>query len=362
MAEQNEAQEKSHDPTPTRLRQARKDGDIAISAEAHVLLIYLFMMIAIAMIGPEIVQSFGGRAQNALRSPDDLGDLIFRHGGRGRLGQIFLYISAPALVLLAVPLFAVIISAIAQNAFVLAPKRLKINLSRLSPLANAKKKYGPQGVFEFVKTGTKLTLVLLLSGILISLHSDKAIRLAALEPEQGYAFAGQWALSVLAIFTLSALIVTAIDLPMQHAQQSKKLRMSQHDLKEEAKKTEGDPHLKQERRRRAEEFANAASLKDIPGADVVIVNPTHYAVVLKWARTRNSAPVCVSKGLDHMAARIREIATENGVPIRHDPPTARAIYGTVDIGEEIKAEHYAAVAAGLRFADEIRRKARERNG
>ena len=296
MAEQSEAQEKSHDPTPSRLRQARKDGDIAISAEAHILLIYLFMMLAIAMIGPEIVHAFGGRAHSTLQSPDDLGDIIFRGGGQGNLGQILLYISAPALVLLAVPLFAVISSAIAQNAFVIAPKRLKINLSRLSPLANAKKKFGPQGLFEFAKTGTKLMLVLLLSGVIISLNAEKAIRLAALEPEQGYALTGRWALSVLGIFTLSALIITAIDLPMQHAQQTKKLRMSQQDLKEEAKKTEGDPHLKQERRRRAQEFANAASLNDIPGADVVIVNPTHYAVVLKWARTRNSAPVCVSKG------------------------------------------------------------------
>ncbi len=362
VAEQNEAQEKSHDPTPTKLRQARKDGEIAISAEAHVLLIYLFMMIALAMIGPGIIEIFGTRALNALRSPEDLGNLVLSRETEGQFRRLLLYIAAPALVLLAVPLLAVFISAIAQNALVIAPKRLKINLSRLSPLANAKKKFGPHGLFEFTKTGMKLILVLLMTAILISLDMEKLVALAGLEPGQGYSIVGQWSLAVLAVFTLSALIITTIDLPMQHAQQTKKLRMSQQELKEEAKKTEGDPHLKQERRRRAEEFANAASLKDIPGADVVIVNPTHYAVVLKWARTRNTAPICVSKGLDHMAGRIREIAAEHGVPIRRDPPTARAIFGTVEIGEEIKPEHYAAVAAILKFADEIRRKARERTG
>jgi len=362
MAEQNEAQEKSHDPTPSRLQQARKDGDIAISSELHVLFIYLSMLITLAAIGPRIVKSFGERSLMALEYPGDLGDKFLSTGEDAKLGIFLLTLAAPVLVLLAVPLCAVILSAISQNALIIAPKRLKINISRLSPLANAKKKFGPQGLFEFVKTGSKLLLVLTFSAVLVSMHSDRLVELAGLEAPQGYAIAGRWSLAILAVFAASALIVTVVDLPMQHMQKTKKLRMSQQELKEEAKKNEGDPHLKQERRRRAEDRSSAQSLKDVPGADVIIVNPTHYAVALKWARTRNSAPVCVSKGVDQIAGRIREIAAEHGIPIRHDPPTARAIYGTVDIGEEIRPEHYAAVAAGLRFADEIRRKSRERFG
>lgn len=101
-------------------------------------------------------------------------------------------------------------------------------------------------------------------------------------------------------------------------------------------------------------------MQDVPGADVVIVNPTHYAVVLKWSRTAGSAPVCVAKGQDAVALKIREIASEAGVPIRSDPPTARALHATTRIGDEIAPEHYEPVAAAIRFAEDMHRRARER--
>ena len=103
-------------------------------------------------------------------------------------------------------------------------------------------------------------------------------------------------------------------------------------------------------------------LLDVPKADVVIVNPTHYAVALKWARARGSAPVCVAKGEDAVALRIREIAAEAGVPIHSDPPTARALYASVEIGQEIPPDHYRAVAAAIRFADPMRKVVRARGG
>jgi len=97
----------------------------------------------------------------------------------------------------------------------------------------------------------------------------------------------------------------------------------------------------------------------VPDADVVIVNPTHYAVALKWSRAPGSAPTCVAKGVDHIALSIRELAEENGVPIRHDPPTARALYATTQIGDEIDSDHYRVVAAAIRFAETLRRRAKK---
>ncbi len=123
------------------------------------------------------------------------------------------------------------------------------------------------------------------------------------------------------------------------------------------KEQEGDPTMKQNRRERGQAIARNQMMKDVPSADVVIVNPTHYAVALKWDRKAGGAPICVAKGTDEIALKIREIAAISGVPIRSDPPTARAIHASVEIGEEVKREHYAAVAAAIHFADAMRKKA-----
>ncbi len=155
-------------------------------------------------------------------------------------------------------------------------------------------------------------------------------------------------------------VVGLADLLWQRFDHARKLMMSFQELRDEAKESEGDPHLKSERRRRGQEIATNRMLADVPTADVVVVNPTHYAVALKWSREKGSAPVCVAKGVDEVALRIREAATVAGVPIRSDPPTARALHATTELGEEISHEHYAAVAAAIRFSEEIRAKARER--
>ncbi|MHA1527614.1 MAG: EscU/YscU/HrcU family type III secretion system export apparatus switch protein, partial [Alphaproteobacteria bacterium] len=136
--------------------------------------------------------------------------------------------------------------------------------------------------------------------------------------------------------------------------------MSHQELKDEGKQAEGDPHIRAQRRERAHQIANNRMLLAVPEADVVIANPTHYAVALKWPRHDGSAPVCLAKGVDEIALAIRARAAEAGVPVQTDPPTARSLHGLVEVGQEIRPEHYQAVAAAIIFADEMRRKARER--
>ena len=126
---------------------------------------------------------------------------------------------------------------------------------------------------------------------------------------------------------------------------------------DEVKHSEGDPHIKQQRRQRAVEIAMNQMLSDVPDAGCRDRQPTHYAVALKWDRLSSGAPVCVAKGIDEIAARIREVAAENAVPIHSDPPTARALHASVDIGDEISPDHYVPVAAAIRFAEAVRRKA-----
>jgi flagellar biosynthetic protein FlhB len=133
--------------------------------------------------------------------------------------------------------------------------------------------------------------------------------------------------------------------------------MTRQEMTEEHKESEGDPHFRAHRRQRGQEIAMNRMLRAVPEADVVLVNPTHYAVALKWNRKDGRAPVCIAKGRDEVAARIRERANAAGVPVHRDPPTARALHAALDIGDEIGREHYQAVAAAIRFAEAMRKKA-----
>ena len=135
-------------------------------------------------------------------------------------------------------------------------------------------------------------------------------------------------------------------------------RMTRQEMLDEMKDSEGDPHTKAQRRQRGQEIAMNQMLADVAKANVVIVNPTHYAVALKWQRGARTAPILVAKGVDEVARKIRERAAEHGVPIHSDPPTARAIHASVDLGKPIRPDQYRAVAAAIRFAQAMRTRAK----
>lgn len=151
---------------------------------------------------------------------------------------------------------------------------------------------------------------------------------------------------------------SVVDFLWKRHEHHRKNRMSRKEMEDEHKESEGDPHMKAARRQKAVDLATRQMLADVARADVVVVNPTHYAVALEWKRGSGRAPVCLAKGVDEVAARIRERARDNKVPVWSDPPCARAIFASVDIGQEIRREHFAAVAAAIRFAEQMREKAR----
>lgn len=157
-----------------------------------------------------------------------------------------------------------------------------------------------------------------------------------------------------------AAVLGLIDYIWQYAEHQRKNRMSRKEMTDEMKQSEGDPMLKHMRRQKGIAIAMNQMLADVPTADVIVVNPTHYAVALKWNRQSRSAPICVAKGVDEIAARIRETAIEHAVPIHSDPPTARTLFATVEIGAEISHEHFAAVAVAIRFAEDITKRAKAR--
>ena len=235
---------------------------------------------------------------------------------------------------------------------------MRPKLSRINPLQNAKNKYGLSGLFEFVKSFAKLLLYSLLLGAFLAFRLSDMAGAVHAEPHIVGALMVQMLVEFMSVALLIALAIGAVDYVWQYFDHLRKNRMSHKEIRDEHKQHEGDPHMKQERRQRATKIASEQMMAEVPQADVVIVNPTHFAVALKWSRLPGAAPVCVAKGADHIALAIRELAYSSGVPVRHDPPTARALFATTAIGQEISPDHYRAVAAAIRFAETMRRRAR----
>lgn len=355
-----EEEDKQFEPTQKKLDDARRKGDIARSTDLNTAATYAGLVLAGMALGAESLQSAGETLMQMLAQPEVLSAEIFNGGMQTGIGQMIWSTIRPVSVWFWAPACAVLLVILAQRSFVVAPSRLQPKLNRLSLLANAKNKFGRQGLFEFAKAFLKLSVLSLVLGIFLVQITPQIVESVYYDPAPGTANMMQLALRFLVLILVVASLVGGVDYMFQNAEHLRKLRMSRQELTDETKQAEGDPHVKQQRRARAQEIAMNKMLADVPKADVIIVNPTHYAVALKWSRTKSSAPECVAKGVDEIAARIREIAQESGVPIHRDPPTARALHASIDIGEQIWPEHYAAVAAAIRFADKMAQKARAR--
>lgn len=352
--------EKVFDPTPQKLEEARKKGDIPKFADVTTAAIYLALLAVVATAGALAVERFASTMMTLLANPDRLAERILGPGGPGLSASIMIEALGALAPFFLLPIGAVLVSLFAQQAIVFSGEKLAPKASRISILSNAKQKFGPTGLVEFAKSAVKLTAIAVALFIYLARDLDRMIGAATAEARVLGAMMMDSLGVLLSITCVIAVSIAGVDVVWQRFDHARKLRMSFQDLKEEGKQSEGDPHMKAQRRQRGQEIANNRMLLDVPKADVVIVNPTHYAVALKWTRAKGSAPTCVAKGEDAIALKIREIAATAGIPIHSDPPTARALSATVKIGQEIAPEHYRAVAAAIRFAESMRRAARGR--
>lgn len=358
MSEEDDSS-KEFEPTPHKLEEARKRGDLVRSAEITVAAVYGGFVVVALAFGEATLERFGVWASVLIDQADTLSAQLLGGGGAvfgGIMGQITISVGA----WLVIPGAIVLAALLAQRSLVLAPDKLMPKLNRIDPIANFKQKFGRTGLFEFAKSFVKLVIISIILGYFM-LHELPGILMAQrLEASLVAAWFPQLIVEFLLLMLVLAAVIAAIDFLWQRAEFLRRNRMTRKELTDEMKQSEGDPHIKAQRRQKAVEIATRQMMADVPKADVVIVNPTHYAVALKWERGSGRAPVCVAKGVDEIAARIREIAAESGIPIHSDPPTARALHATVEIGAEIRPEHYRPVAAAVRFAEKMRRRARER--
>ncbi|WP_328795427.1 EscU/YscU/HrcU family type III secretion system export apparatus switch protein [Jannaschia marina] len=344
--------ERSHEATPQKLQEARRKGEIVKSQDLSTWASYIGAFLALTMLAPALGTGFADLGGSLIQNADAYG-MTLRTGGGGAANAV-LGETMRLLTLFVAPaaLLVVVVLAV-QRAFVFAPSKLAPKLSRISLLANAKNKFGPNGLFEFGKSAVKMTLYGGLMGWFLLTHADSFVAAAGLGPRAVPALIPRIMGEFLVVVILMSGVIAVADYFWQRHAHLVKQRMTRQEVLDENKTNEGDPHLKMRRRQRAQDIALNSMLHDVPEATVVVVNPTHYAVALKWSPLDPTPPVCVAKGTDHIAARIREAATEAGVPIYSDPPTARALHASVDVGDPIDRAHFAAVAVAVRFARDL---------
>lgn len=359
-AGQDDETDKSHEPSQHKLAQARKKGELARSADLNTAAAYGGFLLAALVAGTASFDTLGTVLVVLLGQAGPLSDLIFGGTGTAPVGGLLGSLFLGCLAWFLAPAALALLSALAQRSVVFSPSKLAPKLSRIDPIQNAKNKFGASGLFEFAKSFAKLLLYSVLLALFLDYRFPRMAGSLHAEPAVISALMGWTLIEFFCVVLAIAVCIGGVDYIWQHHDHLRKNRMSHREMREEYKSQEGDPYLKQERRQRAMRIASQQMMADVPGADVVIVNPTHYAVALKWSRAAGSAPVCVAKGVDHMAHAIRECAMEHGVPIQRDPPTARALFAATEIGDQIDPRYYRAVAAAIRFSEAMRRRARGR--
>lgn len=358
MSTEQDDNDKSHEPTQQKLKKARQKGDVVRSQDVTVAASYAGLLLAFATTGTATVESIGTVFQSFLDQPEGWRQVVFAGAPGAPIGGLMTRVSAAIAPWFIIPASLVLILLILQRGIVFAPDKIKPKLNRLSILSNAKKKFGRSGLFEFSKSAIKLLIYSLALFLFLRAHLDQIAISLLTNPSLSMLMLATLCTRLLLVVLLVSTGLGALDYLWQRHEHIRKNRMSHKEMRDEHKENEGDPHLKQARRQRAQAVANNHMLADVPDADVLIVNPTHFAVALKWSRAAGTAPVCVAKGTDEIAARIRQIAHENGVPVHSDPPTARALFATTEIGHEIAPDHYKAVAAAIRFSDAMRTRAK----
>ena len=352
MADQDQAQERSLEPSAKRLEDARREGQVPRSRDlAHLLVLgaaagALFLLAAPLMAAGQRLFALGLHFDAAV-----VADPTQMSGRLAALAASALLAVAPLLLAL---LVAAIAAPLAIGGFIYAPTMAAPKLERIDPLKGIARLFSAPALVELVKVILVSVLLATVGAWYVGAHLQEFASLAHESLAAGLAHFG-WMLALAFAALVATLAVTsAIDVPFQIFHHRSKLKMTVEEVRKELRETEGDPYLKARIRQQQREMARRRMMAAVPEADVVVTNPTHVAVALKYREGRQRAPVVVAKGADEVAAKIRELARAAGVPLLEAPPLARALYRHAELGAEIPAALYAAVAQVLAYVFQLR--------
>ncbi|MBC3271613.1 flagellar biosynthesis protein FlhB [Pseudomonas sp. SWRI81] len=352
MAESESGQDKTEDPTEKRKKDSREKGEIARSKELNTL--------AVMMAGAGALLIFGGMLAEELMDLMRLNfnlsrEVVMDQGAMGRFllqsGLIALLAIQPIMITL---LLAALIGPISLGGWLFAASSLAPKFSRMNPAAGLKRMFSFKAVVELLKALAKFLITLSVALMVLSADVDDLLRIAHEPLEQAIIHSVVlvgWSSLWLAC---GLIIIAAVDVPVQIWESMKKLKMTKQEVRDEHKDQEGRPEVKQRIRQTQREMSQRRMMAAIPDADVVITNPTHYAVALKYDAEKGGAPMLLAKGSDFLALKIREIAVANNVMLLESPALARSIYYSTELDEEIPGGLYLAVAQVLAYVYQIR--------
>jgi len=347
MSEERDDSQRTEEPTQRRLDDAREQGDIVKSAEVTTFVTLAGGALAIAALGQGAAQNFAGYFRAFLEQPDQIAvntDSIMALMRHVVLGLGFV-LAAP----LALMMGAGLAGHLLQNRPNLAAERIKPDLSKISLMKGFKRMFGLDGLTNLVKGLIKMSIVA--AAVWTTLWPERGAIASVfdLAPDQIASEMIHLLMKVI-LATLAVLAVMAgLDYFLQRYQFLKRNRMSRQDIKDEFRQSEGDPAVKAKIKQIRNERARRRMMAAVPKATVVIMNPTHFAIALQYESGKTPAPICVAKGVDAVALRIRDVAKEHGVPVVENPPLARALYAAIDLDEAIPPEHYKAVAQVISY-------------
>jgi len=355
VAEGADPESKTEEATPRKLEDARKKGDVAKSMDVGS---------AASLLGASAVLLGAGGYFATSMAEDLLPFIASPHAMVGGLqAGAGVEIGAQALWAIAPFLGAVMLATIiggaggnlAQSGLLFTSDKLKPQLERVSPMAGFKRIFGPDGLVQFIKTFLKLIAVGAICWFVLKPHVREFENLAAMSPATILPFARDLAIALMSSAIIFLGFTAGADYLWQRYRFAERMKMTKEELKEDYKQSEGDPHVKAKLKQIRTQRSRQRMMQAVPTATVIVTNPTHYSVALRYEKG-DAAPVCVAKGVDALAMRIREVAREHSVPIVENVPLARALYAAVDVDETIPREHFEAAAKVIGFVMQSRKK------
>ena len=352
MPEEQTGQERTEQPTERRLQEARKKGQVPRSRELNTMLSLMLAAIALLVLGGNISRNIMNISVEGFSVSREL---IF---DPSQLPYQFMHMASQALLALlpfmAVMLVGVFAGPLMMGGWSFSLETIAFKSEKLDPIKGLARIFSLKGLVELAKALAKF-LLLLGAAILIFFSIDQQLlSLASMNPKAAGVEAVTVLVQVLLILSATTILIVALDVPFELWNHSKQLRMTKQEVRDEMKETDGNPQVKQRIRTMQRQLAEGRMMEDVKTADVVITNPTHYAVALQYLDRPGSAPRLVAKGKDLTALRIRAIATEHDIPLFEAPPLARALYRSTEIGHEIPHVLYMAVARVLAYVFQLK--------
>ena len=353
-SEQADDSQKTEEPTPKKLEESRKKGQVALSREINNWVMLMTGTVVVLAIGPYSLNALKDHMKTYIEKAHLMPSVP---GGFGFiLGDSFWEVIAILILPLLIFMLAAFLAPFLQIGPLFAPEVIKPDLSKISLMQGFKRLFSLRSIMEFIKGILKIGIIGVVGVILLYPFYGGVEHMIGLPPPVMMDELQALVLRLMSGILVVLLVVAVIDLVYQRYEHYKKMRMTKQELKDEYKQTEGDPHVRAKLRQLRMEKASARMMQAVPEADVVITNPTHYSLALKYDPEEMDAPLLVAKGVDDLAMRIREVAKENDVPLYENKPLARVLFDTVEVDEAIPPEHYQAGAEVISYVFQLKGK------